>query len=935
MRFADGLRTLATLRPDVCVEVGPNPALLAFASSTLGDDIPALVPTLRKGRNDIEQALDGLATAYLAGADVTWRGVYAGESRRITDLPSYPFERERWWFEARAGGRTPTKITARERVGGHPLLGHRVRSPLEDVAQFEVTLHTDTLPFLDDHRVHGRAILPATGYVEMALAAANALFGDGRAIEDLIIAEPLVVTDDAPRRVQFIARLNDDGGASFEIHSTADGDSNDPWIRHAEGRLGVAPSAPVSSETIDAISARCGDAITADAHYAALARRGLAFGPSLRGVVGIHRRDGEAIGEITSIHSLDGEATPYHLHPAFLDACLQVISAALPAARGDKRAYLPLAVEQITRHRPPNGRTWSRAVVHSRDGDTLRADVRVLDAHGVVAELRGLSLRAARDTAAEGTHSDLLYEMAWLPAPDESAAFLPTPPQLAERLSPLFPKLAETHGLIAYHAAFIELESLAAAYVVRALRILGWTFETGECVTGDELARALGVVPRYRRLLARLLDILAEDGMLRKEGGAYEVVAVRPESDVFAQSEALLARHPSSHARLTLAAKCGEELASVLRGTVDPLQLLFPGGSPELAESLYQHAPESQVFNQLVREAVRAAVESLPAGRRLRVLEVGGGTGGTTSWVAPMLPTDRVEYLFTDVSPLLVQRARERFADFPFMQFQVLDLEKDLASQGVDGQFDLVIAINVIHATEDLSATLRRVHRALVPGGTLLMLEVAGLERWIDITFGLTEGWWRFTDTALRRDYPLLPRKQWQPLLAALGFDAAVLTDETPLSREALIAARKSHNEPVVRDAGTWLLFADAGGVGNGLAARLRADGQRVVLVHPGPAFSIAGDAAHLDPTKPANYRDLFAADLGTLRGVVHLWSLDVDTPPDRHGRPADDAQASASLDAGQRHALGSLLAIVQALGARSFLAGAAPGLWITTRGAQ
>ena len=116
-----------------------------------------------------------------------------------------------------------------------------------------------------------------------------------------------------------------------------------------------------------------------------------------------------------------------------------------------------------------------------------------------------------------------------------------------------------------------------------------------------------------------------------------------------------------------------------------------------------------------------------------------------------------------------MQRAREKFAPHAFMRFQTLDLEKTPAAQGLaDGAFDVIIAANVVHATRDLRLTLQRLRSLLAPGGELLMLEVAGLERWIDISFGLTDGWWGFDDTALRADYPLLSRPAWLELLGSL-----------------------------------------------------------------------------------------------------------------------------------------------------------------------
>jgi acyl transferase domain-containing protein/NADPH:quinone reductase-like Zn-dependent oxidoreductase len=892
VRFADGLRTLAALKPDICIEVGPHPTLLNFA-----EDLPVRVPTLRKGRADADQLAESLAALYLAGAPIDWRAVWSASGTRLTDLPSTPFRRERCWFQARppaaARSGTPT---------GHPLLGTRLRSPLRDLVQFETTLRSDDQQYLADHQVQGRVILPATGFLEMALAASRVVQGAARAVTDVVISEPLVFEPGEARTLQLLLRRSADTQAdTFEILSLGDGEPDDAWHTHVQGSYGEADAAP-AHESAEAIRARCTEALDAATHYANLAARQLAFGPALQGVQRIVRRDGEALGEI-ALPPTAGRAD-YVMHPALLDASLQVMAAALPAQAAAGRAYLPLAIGRLALHRAHGERLSSHVrITPGGSADTLKAELVLFDTHGTVATMSGIALRAAAVPTA--AIDEPVYRIAWEPVPD--AGWLPTPAELAAQAGPRLDELSREHDLADYQQAFVALEAMSAAWIARALVELGWSPATGERVQADELARRLKLAPRYHRLLPRLLAILAEDGWLRHDGDAFTVANWHPVSDPAQRVAPLVQCHPASRPRIMLTANCGAVLADILAGRADPLHQLFPNGSPELAEALYRDAPEAKAYNQLLRETVRAALARLPAGQRLRILEVGGGTGGTTAWVAPMLPADRCDYLFTDIGPLMVARARERFGVHPFMRFQPLDLEGSLAMQLAGQHFDLVIAANVIHATADLARTLGQVRQVLAPGGTLLMLEVAGMERWIDITFGLTDGWWRFTDTALRPAYPLLSRARWLALLDELGFEAAAIDAPQPNSREVLLAARRPVQAVDAVPASGWLLVGDRSGVGEALAARMRAEGHEVTIA------SADAEPASLLVGRP-------------LRGIVHLGALELAVP---------DARSAASLIDTQRASLGSLLKLVQALGAQSFAAGTTPRLWIATRGAQ
>ena len=163
--------------------------------------------------------------------------------------------------------------------------------------------------------------------------------------------------------------------------------------------------------------------------------------------------------------------------------------------------------------------------------------------------------------------------------------------------------------------------------------------------------------------------------------------------------------HPESSAERTLLVRCGQQLAEVLTGRTDPLGLLFPQQGIG-AEDLYRDSPGARLFNGLIAAVVQRVVSALPADRRLRVLEIGAGTGGTTGFVLPVLPPERTDYVYTDLSAGFFATAESRYSAYPFVRYQTLDIEQDPVEQGfAPHQFDLVLAANVLHATRDLKET--------------------------------------------------------------------------------------------------------------------------------------------------------------------------------------------------------------------------------------
>ena len=314
------------------------------------------------------------------------------------------------------------------------------------------------------------------------------------------------------------------------------------------------------------------------------------------------------------------------------------------------------------------------------------------------------------------------------------------------------------------------------------------------------------------------------------------------------------------------------------------------------------------------------AVSGLPESRRLRVLEVGAGTGGTTGAVAPELPAGRTDYVYTDLSAGFLTDAAERFSGTGArVEARVLDIERDPGEQGFrDHAHDLLLAANVLHATRDLRESLEHCRRLLAPAGLLLALEAMEARAWLDLTFGLLPGWWRFAD-AYRTEHPLVTPPVWRRALRDADFEEVEIlaggrADGAERTLGAGVILARAPREPRTRS-GLWVVCPEDADPGRELVSELENRGQRVIAA-PAPAETGTGRDA---------WREFFAGlpETASFAGVVHLDAVS----------GCGEEAAPAELREDVERTLGGALSLTQGL----LDAGVAPrlGLWFVTRGGQ
>jgi acyl transferase domain-containing protein/acyl carrier protein len=435
VRFEAGIQTLGELGCEFFLELGPAPVLVSMGRQCETKPNGLWLSSLRPGRDDWSELLTSLQALYHAGLPVSWKGFDADYSRRKVQLPTYPFQRERFWFEANRDRSEQLPATRfPEQPAAHQLLGTPLRSPALQQTVFQAQLSARRPSFLEDHRICGRVILPAAAYVEIALAGALHLFGKGtHLVENLKLQDALQLDAGRPTTTQMVIRPEDEHSAAFEIFS-APGDGPEVavvWTRHVVGRVSKTSEIETGgARTVDreAIADRCTEPVDVIAFYQGLNEQGCEFGPAFQNVRRLWRGDMEALAEIRLAESSQSGVAEYCFHPALLDACFQAAVQALPGGGktiAEDEILLPVDIERVRISRGVSATIWS----HSRlrgpsdpEARTFALDLEICDEdRRALGEITGLQLRRVKRSALERSlqpaEKDWLFEIQWRETP--------------------------------------------------------------------------------------------------------------------------------------------------------------------------------------------------------------------------------------------------------------------------------------------------------------------------------------------------------------------------------------------------------------------------------------------------------------------------------------------------------------------------------------
>ncbi|WCE01163.1 SDR family NAD(P)-dependent oxidoreductase [Streptomyces sp. HUAS 31] len=481
VRFHDALESARAQGAARFLEVGPDPVLTALAG-----DVSAAA-TLRKDRPEPETLLTACAELFVRGADFDWSALFEGTGARRVDLPTYPFQRQRYWLE-------PTRPAVD--AGGlglgairHPMLGAAVRLAGSDTAVLTSRLSVRTHPWLGDHTVDGTVVVPGTALLELAVQAADHIGLHG--VDELTLRAPLVLAHDAAVQVQTsVDPAEAEGTRTVRIHARPDRAPDDePWTLHATGTLGAARPT-VADWDLRVWPPNGAEPVAVDGLYTRLAETGMVYGPAFQGLRALWRAGDELFVEAELPEHTADDASGFALHPALLDAVLHALGiddteADTQAGEGRRKALLPFLWTGV--QPTAVGASAVRARLSVRAPGEV--GLRIADAAGEpVADIARLVLRPVAAGEVGTGRARHLYRMLWTPVPASPAG---TPKELAA--------LGDGGSLTAATGVtvFPDLAALTAAETAPALVLL-------PVLAGQAASE----------VLAALQDWLAEPGLV-------------------------------------------------------------------------------------------------------------------------------------------------------------------------------------------------------------------------------------------------------------------------------------------------------------------------------------------------------------------------------------------------------------------------------------
>lgn len=808
---------------DLALEVGPHPALKGPASETIKMLTNFSLPysgVLKRGQNAQESFADALGLLWKSFPSprpmVTFDGIrrafHTGKPQKLSilkGLPAYSWDHPSLiWKESRASRIYRTQSQAR-----HELLGHSVTHGERDKREvhWKHILRLSELPWLAGHRIQGQVLFPASGYLSMTYEAAIRLVDEQQPLRlvelhDIEIVRAMIIEEDSSGlEVVFTIRVTSQSSECVTAEVACYSgpvDAVQPldvaqtgltahftggvrlWL--GEPRKEALPLRTKSPLPLDALDM--------DHLYSSLSKEGFNYTEDFQAKSMLRRLDR---AEVLVSSPPESNVMRKCIHPAPVDTAFQGLLAAF-SFPGDGRVgsiYLPTKVESVRismQAEPQDSVLTADAIITSSDKTTFTGDVDLFDATDaqIHVQIRGIHL-----TAVGQRREPWLYAgTTW--ARDAEYGLEP-----------------------GYGATLSDAEHLLSEQLTRTayfyLRQLRRNIRKPEMM----------LMGKYRKLLMTwVLDHLFP----KIEAGEHADIRPEWESDTREMLDKWRASQPSDNNDMNVLHALGKNLVNIVRGTISPFRVLTQDG---MLDRLYVEGLGPSDGNVDLGAVVNQLAHHHP---RMRIVEIGAGTGGSTRAVLRSLEGQFASYTYTDISTGFFENARTELSQHSNkLVFKTLNIDNDPAEQGfANGTFDMVVASNSLHLTQNLGATLRHVRQLLRPGGRLVLLEITKDFLPMQLVMSTLPGWFNGIDDG-RVWAPTISVERWDELLKANGFSGIDLSS-TPsfcsvMVTQAVDETVQLLREPLAVESTALLPMGDILIVGGGASAELAYQTQEIL----------------------------------------------------------------------------------------------------------
>nr|WNS47916.1 CapA [Capnodium sp. TTI-000886] len=756
---------------NLAAEIGPHPALKGPASQTMKTALGSILPfatLMRRGYDDVEAFSGGLGYiwAYLgdfvdfAGFRKAIHGPDTVTPQIMKGLPSYSWDHKRvYWKESR-----PSRRYRLADKAPHELLGRRMGDDADSDLRWRNILKLNELPWLRGHAFQGQALFPTSAYMAMAIQAAIEIAGDRPIklieIQDLVIPRGLPLSEDHPGVESiFTVKKFDNVETNQNVFQgdftclTCSSDATGVLEKRAGGVLSIFFGTPSLEVLPSRAPGKSGlTSVGTKEYYESLLSIGLDYQGVFRGIISVQRTMGYGTTKASWKRSDIGDQ--YVMHPGPLDVAFHSIIAALcsPMSGALWAPYLPVKVGRLsvipnmTYEAVPGEIDFEvDAFITKTARSTFEGDVHIMDSSGRT----GLQ--------AEG----LLFKRVTEAHPSDDRPVFSRTIWKVDSLSS--PKNLEELALDVGDVALAEAIERTSLYVIKSIfdhltdsDVEEWTWFHRAFYSAAKKALQAVRDNKYPTAKKAWLDDSRDIIMEYKQ--KY-----------------------TKQADIELIHAVAENLVGVMTSDTQLLEVMLEN---DMLTNFYTDGRSFNPLNQVIGDLMQNLVHRYP---HVKILEIGAGTGGTTSFVLSKIGDAYSHYTYTDVSAGFFENAKNRFAAQKGLTYKVLDIERDPLEQGfTGGSQDVILAANVLHATHNLNETLTNARKLLKPGGYLIMMEYTGESLEMMLLMGGLPGWWLGVDEGRARG-PGISLTEWDKKLRDAGFAGCdkYVTDLPDLSKHS------------------------------------------------------------------------------------------------------------------------------------------------------